>query len=130
MRDQIWLKLIGNVAFNPVTALTGATLGQLGTLPEMVDLLRAIFDECAQVADRLGREVPGLARPAAGGRAGRRRPQDLDAPGPGSGQAARARLHDRRGSRAGRPLDIAVPHIRTIHACVSLLDKLNQPQAV
>ena len=35
LRDQIWLKLIGNVAFNPVTALTGATLGELGTVPEI-----------------------------------------------------------------------------------------------
>ena len=33
LRDQIWLKLVGNVAFNPITALTGATLGQLGDLP-------------------------------------------------------------------------------------------------
>ena len=30
LRDQIWLKLIGNVAFNAVSALTGATLGELG----------------------------------------------------------------------------------------------------
>ena len=29
LRDQIWLKLVGNVAFNPITALTGATLGEL-----------------------------------------------------------------------------------------------------
>ena len=34
LRDQIWLKLIGNVAFNPVTALTRATLGELGTVPK------------------------------------------------------------------------------------------------
>jgi 2-dehydropantoate 2-reductase len=43
LRDQIWLKLVGNVAFNPITALTGATLGEVGTVPEMRDLLRAIF---------------------------------------------------------------------------------------
>src|SRR5581483_4866705 len=48
IRDHIWLKLIGNAAFNPVTALTGATLGELGTLPEMVDLLRAVLTECAE----------------------------------------------------------------------------------
>ena len=28
LREQIWLKLLGNVAFNPVTALTGATLAE------------------------------------------------------------------------------------------------------
>ena len=58
LRDQIWLKLVGNVAFNPITALTGATLGQLGTLPEMHDLLRALFAECAAVAARLGITFP------------------------------------------------------------------------
>src|SRR5579859_3245633 len=58
LRDQIWLKLIGNVAFNPVTALTRATLGQLGELPEMVELLRAIFQECAAVAAALEIELP------------------------------------------------------------------------
>src|SRR5580658_5981022 len=40
LADQIWLKLIGNVAFNPVSALTRATLGELGRVPEMMDLLR------------------------------------------------------------------------------------------
>src|SRR5437660_1680512 len=58
LRDQIWLKLIGNVAFNPVTALTRSTLGELGTLPEMVELLRAIFEECASVAAALDVELP------------------------------------------------------------------------
>ena len=30
LRDLIWLKLIGNAAFNPVSVLTRATLGGLG----------------------------------------------------------------------------------------------------
>jgi len=58
LRDQIWLKLVGNVAFNPITALTGATLGELGSTAEMRDLLRAIFAECAAVAARLGISFP------------------------------------------------------------------------
>ncbi len=58
LRDQIWLKLIGNVAFNPVTALTRATLGELGTAPEMVALLKAVFAECGAVAERLGITLP------------------------------------------------------------------------
>ena len=32
LRDQIWLKLVGNVAFNPVTALTGAIVELAGLL--------------------------------------------------------------------------------------------------
>jgi 2-dehydropantoate 2-reductase len=58
LADQIWLKLIGNVAFNPVTALTRATLGQLGSLPSMVSLLQAVFAECAEVASRLDVKFP------------------------------------------------------------------------
>src|SRR4029077_13067412 len=58
LRDQIWLKLVGNVAFNPITALTGATLGELDTVPEMPGLLRAIFAECGAVAGRLGVRFP------------------------------------------------------------------------
>src|SRR4029079_14009213 len=57
LRDQIWLKLIGNAASNPVSALTGATLGELGTIPEMVELLRAILDECAALPAALGVEL-------------------------------------------------------------------------
>jgi 2-dehydropantoate 2-reductase len=54
LRDQIWLKLIGNAAFNPVSVLTRATLGQLGELPEMRAVLRALLEEGAAVAGALG----------------------------------------------------------------------------
>jgi 2-dehydropantoate 2-reductase len=46
--------------FNPVSALTRATLGQLGELPATVDLLRAMFDECAAVAAALNIDFPVL----------------------------------------------------------------------
>jgi 2-dehydropantoate 2-reductase len=54
LRDQIWLKLIGNAAFNPVSVLTRATLAQLGELPEMRGVLRALLEEGAAVAQALG----------------------------------------------------------------------------
>ena len=41
-----------------LTAMTGATLGELGSVPEMPDLLRSIFAECADVAQRLGISFP------------------------------------------------------------------------
>lgn len=126
LADQIWLKLIGNVAFNPVTALTGATLGQLGELPEMVALLRAVFGECAQVADRLGIKFPvSLDRRLAAGLAvgGHKTSmlQDLEAGKRlevGCMTGAVVELADRLG--------VDVPHVRTIHACVLLLDRLSQ----
>jgi 2-dehydropantoate 2-reductase len=57
LRDQIWLKLIGNAAFNPVSVLTRATLGQLGEVEEMRVLLRALLEEGAAVAEALGRRL-------------------------------------------------------------------------
>ena len=124
LRDQIWLKLVGNVAFNPITALTQATLGELGTLPEMRDLLRAVFTECAAVAERLGISFPvSLDRRLEAGLAvGDHKTsmlQDLEA-------GKRLELDCMTGAiveLAGQ-LDVEVPHIQTVHACVKLLDEL------
>jgi 2-dehydropantoate 2-reductase len=58
IRRELWLKLIGNVAFNPATALTGATLGELALAPEAVALARAVMEECAAVGAALGIELP------------------------------------------------------------------------
>jgi 2-dehydropantoate 2-reductase len=129
LRDQIWLKLTGNVAFNPVTALTGATLGELGELPEMRQLLRAIFTECASVADRLGISFPvSLDRRLEAGLA--------------VGDHKTSMLQD---LEAGKPLEldcmtgaiveladhfgIDVPHTRAIHACAKLLGQLRTKRA-
>jgi 2-dehydropantoate 2-reductase len=129
LRDQIWLKLVGNVAFNPVTALTRATLGELGTVPEMHDLLRAVFAECATVAGRLGIRFPvSLERRLEAGLAvGDHKTsmlQDLEA-------GKRLELDCMTGAVAelAERLGVDVPHVRTIHACAKLLDYLASHQA-
>jgi 2-dehydropantoate 2-reductase len=126
LRNQIWLKLVGNVAFNPVTALTRATLGELGSLPEMRDLLRAVFAECAAVAVRLGVTFPvSLDRRLEAGLAvGDHKTsmlQDLEA-------GKRLELDCMTGAVAelAAQLGTEVPHIRTIHACAKLLDYQTQ----
>lgn len=58
VRPQIWLKLIGNAAFNPVTTITRATLGGLATSPHAVGFVRTVMEECAAVAGALGIELP------------------------------------------------------------------------
>jgi 2-dehydropantoate 2-reductase len=126
LRDQIWLKLIGNVAFNPVTALTRATLGELGTAPEMVDLLKAVFVECGAVAGRFGISLPvSLDRRLEAGLAvGDHKTsmlQDLEA----GKQLEIGCMTGAVVELAGR-LGIAVPHVQTIHACATLLDQLNR----
>jgi len=124
LRDQIWLKLVGNVAFNPITALTGATLGELGTLPAMRDLLRAVFAECAAVAARLGVTFPVSLdrRLEAGIAVGDHRTsmlQDLEA-------GKRLEIDCMTGAvvELAAHLGIEVPHVQAVHACAALLDKL------
>src|SRR5581483_9929817 len=58
LRQQIWLKLIGNAALNPLTAVTGATLGALASSPQATGLARRVMEECAAVAAALGIELP------------------------------------------------------------------------
>jgi 2-dehydropantoate 2-reductase len=124
LRDQIWLKLVGNVAFNPITALTGATLGELGALPEMTDLLRAIFAECAEVAGRLGITFPVSLdrRLAAGIAVGDHKTstlQDLEA-----GKQLEIDCMTGAVAELAGLLGIEVPHVRTVHACAKLLGQL------
>ena len=126
LRDQIWLKLVGNVAFNPVTALTRAKLGDLGTAPEMVDLLKAVFAECAAVAGRLGITFPVSLdrRLEAGIAVGDHKTsmlQDLEA----GKQLELGCMTGAVAELAGR-LGVAVPHVETIHACATLLDQLSR----
>jgi 2-dehydropantoate 2-reductase len=124
LRDQIWLKLVGNVAFNPITALTGATLGELGAVPEMPDLLRAVFAECAAVAGRLRIDFPvSLDRRLEAGLAvGDHKTSMLQDHEAGK----RLELDCMTGAivELADHLDVDVPHIRTVHACAKLLDQL------
>ena len=57
-RHEIWVKLLGNVAFNPISALTGGTLEELARHPEASRLVREIMAETESVAGRLGIELP------------------------------------------------------------------------
>jgi 2-dehydropantoate 2-reductase len=54
IRDEIWVKLWGNLTFNPVSALTGATLDRLTGAPELRALCRSMMVEAQAVAVALG----------------------------------------------------------------------------
>ncbi len=54
IRDEIWVKLWGNLTFNPVSALTGATLDRLVNEPDLRGLCRAMMAEAQIVAEALG----------------------------------------------------------------------------
>ena len=49
IRDEIWVKLWGNCSFNPVSALTGATLDAIGNDPECRALVHAIMTEVREI---------------------------------------------------------------------------------
>jgi 2-dehydropantoate 2-reductase len=54
IRDEIWVKLWGNLAFNPLSAVTGSTLDRLAFRPDLRAVARAMMEEAAQVAEALG----------------------------------------------------------------------------
>jgi 2-dehydropantoate 2-reductase len=58
IRTEIWLKLWGNLCFNPLSVLTGATIDRLTSVPELLDLERAMMLEAEQVANALGIRFP------------------------------------------------------------------------
>lgn len=56
IRDDIWLKLWGNLSFNPVSALTGATLEVIAADPGTRRVVRAMMVEAEEVGRALGVE--------------------------------------------------------------------------
>ena len=54
IRDEIWIKLWGNLAFNPLSALTHQTLDVLATRPDLRAVARAMMVEGQAVAEALG----------------------------------------------------------------------------
>jgi len=70
IRDEIWLKLWGNLSFNPISALTCATLDVICGDPGTREVARAMMIEAQSIGERLGvrfrvdveRRIDGAAR--------------------------------------------------------------------
>ncbi len=54
LRDEIWIKLWGNMAFNPISTLTTATLDVITADPDTRETVRAMMLEGQAVAEKLG----------------------------------------------------------------------------
>jgi 2-dehydropantoate 2-reductase len=54
IRDEIWVKLWGNMAFNPISALTGSTLDRITQRPDLRAACRLLMLEGRSVAEALG----------------------------------------------------------------------------
>lgn len=121
IRHEIWVKILGNVAFNPISALTGATLVQMARDPDVQSLVRNIMREAEEVAHKLGMELPITIdqRIAGAEKVGEHKTsmlQDLEAGRPLELEAVVGAVVE-LGERVGVPM----PHTRTVYACTRLL---------
>jgi len=124
IRNEIFVKILGNVAFNPVSALTRATLAQMTSDPDVSKVIREIMSEAAAVADKLGLELPVSIdqRIAGAAKVGEHKTsmlQDLEA-----GRALELEAIVGSLVELGERLGIAMPHTRTVYACTKLLGSL------
>ncbi len=123
IRQEIWVKLMGNIAFNPISALTGATLATIARDPDTSHLVRAIMSETEALARKLGIEMPITIdqRIAGAEKVGEHKTsmlQDLEAGRPLELDAiAGAALE------LGERLGVPMPHTHAVYACTKLLEK-------
>jgi 2-dehydropantoate 2-reductase len=58
IRDEIWVKLWGNLSFNPISALTHATLDEVCTYDGTRAVARGMMVEAQEIAEKLGVRFP------------------------------------------------------------------------
>jgi len=121
IRHEIWVKLLGNVAFNPISALTGGTLEQLVRHPEVSQVVREVMREAEAVANRLGIELPVSIeqRMAGAEKVGAHKTsmlQDLEAGRPLELEAVVGAVVE-----LGERLGVELPVTRTVYALTKLL---------
>lgn len=58
IRDELWVKLWGNLSLNPISALTGATLEEMCLNPETRAVIRAMMVEAQEIGEKLGVKFP------------------------------------------------------------------------
>jgi 2-dehydropantoate 2-reductase len=120
LRDEIWVKLWGNLSFNPISALTHATLDVLCTDPGTRAVARGMMLEAQEIAEALGVRFPiDVERRIDGGAAvGAHRTsmlQDLDETRPMEIDALVGSVQE-----LGRVVGVPTPTIDTVLALVQL----------
>ena len=124
IRHDMWIKLLGNVVFNPMSALTGATLVEMATHPESSDIVRAVMAEADAVAEGLGVRLPLTIDQRMDGarKVGAHRTsmlQDLEAGRPMELESVVGVVIE-----LGEKLGLPMPHTRTLYSCARLLDQV------
>jgi len=123
IRQEIWVKLLGNVAFNPISALTRGTLVEMAQHPEVSQLVREVMKETGEVASRLGIEIPISIdqRIAGAAKVGAHKTsmlQDVEAGRPMELDAVVGAVIE-----LGDKLGIAMPATRAVYACATLVNE-------
>ena len=121
IRREIWVKILGNIVFNPISALTGATLVQMAHHPEVSQIVREVMRETEAVGAKLGFELPITIdqRIAGAAKVGEHKTsmlQDLEAGRPLEVDAIVGAVVE-----LGERLKMPMPHTRTLYACTRLL---------
>jgi len=129
IRGEVWLKLLGNLSFNPISALTRATLADLVQFPLTRTLCVEMMREAEAVAGRLGIKLKvSIERRMAGAeKVGAHKTsmlQDVEA-----GKAIELEALVGAVVELGRLTVTPTPHIDSVYACAALLAKTLAPAA-
>ena len=126
IRSEIWLKLWGNMTFNPISALTRATLAGICQYPPTRALSAAMMTEAQTVAHKLGItfRVPLEKRIAGAEKVGHHKTsmlQDIEA-----GRALEVDALLGAVVELARLTDTPTPHLDAVYALTKLLAKTLQ----
>jgi len=122
IRREMWVKLFGSVAFNPISALTRATLAEIVQCPQTRALATQMMTEAEVVAKRLGIDL-GITidqRLAGAEKVGHHKTsmlQDVEAGRPLELEAIVGTVVE-----LGEKMKLPMTHTRAVYACVKLLD--------
>jgi 2-dehydropantoate 2-reductase len=122
IRHDLWVKLMGNVAYNPIGALTRATLIEIVQCEETRALAAAIMKEAEAVAQQLGIDIGVTIEQRLEGaeKVGHHRTsmlQDIEAGKPTELEAIAGAVIE-----LGEKLGVALPNMKAVYACVKLLE--------
>jgi 2-dehydropantoate 2-reductase len=123
IRSEIWLKAWGNLSFNPISALTHATLADICRFPETRALAVAMMQESQAIAEELGVTFRHTIekRVAGAESVGAHKTSMLQDVELGRSLEVEALM----GSvlELGRITGVSAPSIEAVYACVKLLNK-------
>jgi 2-dehydropantoate 2-reductase len=125
IRNEIWLKLWGNLSFNPISALTRATIDRIIADQGTYALTVAMMAEAQQVAEKLGIRFPiSIERRI-------RMAEEIGAHKTSMLQDIEAKRPTEIDALLGAVVELAeltgtpTPTLRAIYAVTSLLDRIN-----